>query len=259
METGGREAEVAQHQCQPRAVVARARKHQGGGSAELVQDVCEVHVPVLRWNEEVRLHKRRRGGVLGVDHDLGGLAERCPLQLGHLGRHGRTEEIRVPIRWHVREDLVELLLKVHGQHAVRLVHDKVLQVAEVEALRVLQMIDQPAGRRDHDVRLLRQRDRLRHRVHPTHDAAALEPNAVAQRLEHLVDLEGQLPSRRQDRGKEPAGPLQQSLQDGQRERARLPGSRLCQPDHIPALQGRLQGGRLDLRCRLPSQALHSVA
>lgn len=61
---------------------------------------------------------------------------------------------------------------------------------------------------------------------------ALDPDAGAQGLKLLRDLEGQLPGGGEDQGVEPLRGGQQRLEDGQSEGARLPRARLRQANHV---------------------------
>ncbi len=72
------------------------------------------------------------------------------------------------------EDLVEVLLKVHVEDAVRLVHDEELELAQVEPAGVLQVVHEAAGGGDDDVRLLGERDGLGHHVNATYDDGGLD-------------------------------------------------------------------------------------
>ena len=58
------------------------------------------------------------------------------------------------IRADLADDLPDLRLETHVQHAIRLVHDKICDTTEVRLLS-LEHVDQSTGRGDDDVRAFR--------------------------------------------------------------------------------------------------------
>ena len=79
-------------------------------------------------------------------------------------RHGRREQQGAAFLRRGVEDLLELLAKAHVEHLVGLVEHRDAQGRQVERA-AFQMIAQPAGRADDDVRAACQCAALLHRVH----------------------------------------------------------------------------------------------
>ena len=165
-----------------------------------------------------------------------------------LARHRRGEE---QVLAHLRQfghkppDGVD---EAHVEHLVGLVEDENLDLVEAQ-IALVEMIDQPPGRRDDDVDAARQFLRLRTVGHAAeHDGAReAEPGAVAG--EALGDLARELPRRREDQRAagarlRPLAALRQPLEDRQREGTRLAGARLGDAEHVAS--GEHIGNRLRL-------------
>ena len=249
VERYGGEAEIAQQKRDALRVGARRAEDDERVAGELVEHVRQVDVFVLAGQEYVALLELLDRLILARHLDLDRVAQRGALQLLHLLGHGGRVEVGDALLGYHLEHLVDFFLEVHVEDAVGLVHDQVADGLEREALGVLEVVDEAAGRGDHDVRLLGERYRLRHHVHAAHDGGALDANARAQRLELLADLVGQLARRRQHEREQALRVVQQRLQDGQRERARLARAGLGQADDVLALEGDRQ--RLALNGRRP--------
>ena len=84
-------------------------------------------------------------------------------------------------------------------------------------LGVLQVVHQPARRGNDDVRLLPQGHALVHHVHPSDEDDGLHPDVLAQLVELLRDLVGQLAGGGQDKGEQALGVLQQGLEEQERD------------------------------------------
>src|SRR5207237_4612796 len=90
------------------------------------------------------------------------------------------------------------------------------------------------------------------------DRVAADLRALREAAEGDLDLGRELAGRREDEGPSVARSLlQESMEDGQKERGRLPGAGLRGPDHVAA--GQDGGNRLllDRRRRFVSEAVDS--
>ena len=186
MDGDGVHAEHAQEECEAAGGVAGAREDDGGGALQLGEHVDGVAVLVLGGDEEVLLPQSGHGGVLAGHLHLDRVAQAGALQLGHLAGHGGAVQLGAPVPGDGLQDLVNLLLKVQAQDAVRLVQDQVLQLLQREALRVGQVVHHPTGRAHYHVRPLGQRDGLRHRIHAPDQRGGAHPHRRAQRLKLRV-------------------------------------------------------------------------
>mmetsp|Transcript_9965 Transcript_9965/g.21144 ORF Transcript_9965/g.21144 Transcript_9965/m.21144 type:complete len:347 (-) Transcript_9965:242-1282(-) len=236
VERDGGEAERAEHERDPLHGRARRGEDDGGVAGELIAHVREVAVLVLRRHEHVLLDELLDRRVLGGDLHLHRVAQARALQLLHLGSHRGGEEVCVPLLGRGLQDDVQLLLEVHVEELVGLVEHEELEPADREPLGVLQVVDQPAGRADDDVRLLGEHDRLLHHVHPSDCHRALHADERAERLELLADLEGELARRRDDEREQRLRLLHELVKDGQGEGGRLAGAGLRQADDVAPMQ-----------------------
>ena len=110
--------------------------------------------------EEVTRHLLDRGGEGGGKH------ERLAVQRGNLdlGGLGLSDEGggASAVLGHVEleNDLADLGLETHVEHAVSLVNDQVLDLGQSDEVLVI-VLDQTAGGRDEDIRLCSYRDKRR--------------------------------------------------------------------------------------------------
>ena len=129
-----------------------------------------------------------------------------------------------------------------------------LQLTEVEGA-LLEVVHDPAGSADDDVHAAAQRRQLdavalaavdRQHVHAGQVHGVL--------LERLGDLDRELAGRREHEGLRRLLRQVETGQDRQRERRRLAGARLGEPDHVTAGHQRRDGRGLDRRGRLVAHA-----
>lgn len=129
-------------------------------------------------------------GSLGRNFELDGVTKGSSLELRYFRRHRSGEEVGVTL--FSRDDfenVVDDWSKIEVEQTIRFIHDlplsrqllldqkrmdwdpthKILQSPQAKPFRVLQMILQPSGSSDDDVRFLRQSDRLGHGVHPSNN------------------------------------------------------------------------------------------
>ena len=247
------EPQVPRHERELPSLVARPREDHHRARAELVEQVARVTVFVLRRDEQVLLLQRVHGAVLRADFHLDRVPQARALELRHLARHRRAEQLRPSVARDHLEDLVDLLLEVEVQQSVRLVQAQHLELLQAEPLRVRQVVDDSARGADDDVRALPELDALRHHVDAADEHRALDADAGAERLELLRDLYRELARWGEHEREERLGFVQELLEDRQRERAGLPAARLREADDVFPLK-RLRDGRpLDFRGILPSE------
>jgi len=149
----------------------RATEPVSGVRAELVveppravlgarEDDHRLAVDSLQQLSQQRRLEVRLDRIDGMAHRLGRRRatdldpQRILLQLGRevtdLGRHGRREEQRLPRRGDAADDAADARQEPHVEHAVALVEDEDLDLAEVDRA-LIEVIDQPAGASDDDV------------------------------------------------------------------------------------------------------------
>ena len=139
------------------------------------------------------------------------------------------------------EDAAHVGCEAHVEHPVGLVEheDLELRIIDVPALHV---IEQPAGRRDHDVHAARERPGLRLHPHAAVDRRGAQVEVPPVRASALQHLLGELT--RRDENQRPQGVTlagRQALENRQHERGRLARPRLGGPDEIPAAEGERNG------------------
>ncbi len=130
-----------------------------------------------------------------ADVDLDGIVQEIARQGLHLTRPGGRPEERLPIGADLADDLADLRLKTHIQHAVRLVQHQVGHPAQVGGAS-LKEINEAARRRNADFHAGAQVARLRALGHAAVDAGVLDARGVAELVGLSVGLHGQLARRR---------------------------------------------------------------
>ena len=153
-------------------------------------------------------------------------------QLQDLRRHRRAEEQRLPLLRHVPQDPPDVGQEAHVEHAVGFVEDEILEMREL-GVRRAQVVEQPPGRRDHDVDPGAERVLLRpHRDAAEHRRAG-ERRVDRERVELLEDLRGELARRREHQRARPAARLvHQRVQDRQQECRGLAAAGLRAGEHV---------------------------
>ncbi|CCZ75682.1 putative uncharacterized protein [Alistipes finegoldii CAG:68] len=90
-------------------------------------------------------------GFRNGDIHLGGIAQNGLGQFADLRGQRRREHDRLPLLWHVRDDLHDVLAETHVEHAVGFVENQAFDMREVDAA-VLDMRNHAAGSGDDHVR-----------------------------------------------------------------------------------------------------------
>ena len=203
-----------------------------------------------------RIHLARPGHLHVALRDvLGGLGLRLDRHLhrvvqvlgGDLAdarRHRGREQRDLLVLRGVRQDAFHVLGETHLQHLVGLVEHQVVQVREVQAA-LLEMVDDPPGGADHDLRAALETGQLGSVGAATVDGQHVDPQMRAVTAERLGDLQRQFPRRGEHQRLGGAAVGVDLRQDRDRERGRLTGSGLGETHHIRALEHRGNGGGLD--------------
>merc|ERR550532_1558506 len=216
---------------------ASAAEDHEGVARQLVEDVHQVDLLELQWDEEIILQQLVHCLITPRDFNFDWVLEGGSLKLGHLLGHGSREEHRPPLRRDAPQDLVHLHLKVHVQDSVRFVHHQVLERFQAEAFCVFKVI---------------------HHIHTTHYHAALDSNGSAQGLKLLRDLKGEFSGGSEYECVEALGSVEQAMQDRKRKGASFSTASLSETYDVLSLQGDGYRLLLDPARLLPSHLLTSL-
>lgn len=117
--------------------------------------------------------------------------QKVPRQRLHLLRPRRRPHERLSVGPDLRDDLADLRLEAHVQHAVRLVHHQVGHAPQVRHAR-LQQVQQSPRRRDHDLRAVPQVVDLRSLRHAPVKTRVADAAALSEARTLLLRLQRQL-------------------------------------------------------------------
>merc|ERR1719432_474913 len=189
------ETETSEQEGKSEGGAASAAEDHEGVARQLVEDVNQVDLLELQWDEEIILQQLVHCLITPRDFNFNWILEGGSLKLGHLLGHGGREEHCPPLRRDAPQDFVHLHLKIHVQDSVRFVHHQVLERLQTEAFCIFKMVYQPTRRGNQNVRFLGKQNSLAHHVHPAHHHATLDPNSRSQSLKLLRNLEGEFSGR----------------------------------------------------------------
>ncbi|TKW56812.1 hypothetical protein CTA1_6381 [Colletotrichum tanaceti] len=174
--------------------------------------------------------------------DAGEILDLCRLR-------GREEHRLAVVLGQDLDDLAHLVLETDLQYPVRLVDDEGLEVLEDEG-RVLQVVQQTAGRRDQQVHALLQLVGLGAAVGAADDDAVRLRVVRHQLPRDAKDLQRQLARRRHDDDTRAVAGLEaqrvKHLDGGDQKGERLAGACLGRAEHVLAAQQRRDAPPLDL-------------
>ncbi|CCF42315.1 hypothetical protein CH063_12353 [Colletotrichum higginsianum] len=189
------------------------------------------------------------GRRLLVDRDVLGVPEAQAGQVGYLLALSGTEEQCLPRGGQVLDQGVDGGLEAHVHDTVRFVEHEDLQVIDVEAGGLIEVLQHAAGRADKDVHLGQAFGLLLEAL-AADDEAGREVVVAADLAQDLEDLGGQLAGRGDDEGAKAVvlGPSRavQLLEDGDDEGERLSAAGLGGAEDVGALEGEGHGARLDV-------------
>jgi len=195
-------------------------------------------------------------GVEGVGNGLGGRAAQADLDAGRiahgpagelreLGRHGGAEEERLPLGGALLDDAFDVGQEAHVEHAVHLVEHEDLDVAQA-GVALFEVIEEAAGRGDHDVDALVERLDLL----AVADAAIDDGDALVGKLgvvaEGFLDLQRELAGGLEHEAAE-AAVVAEALEHGECKGGGLAGAGLGGAHDIAAGQHDRDSLRLDRR------------
>ena len=155
----------------------------------------ERRLSLLRHRIDALRDAARR--LLRADDDDDRVVEDVVGELADVGRHRRREHQRLPSLRQRGQDAADVGQEAHVEHAVGLVEHQHLERGEVDVAEA-HVVEEPAGRRDHDLRPGAERALLRPHVDAADDRHRRDADVVAERQRLLVDLQRQLARRRQD-------------------------------------------------------------
>ena len=141
-------------------------------------------------------------------------------ELGNLAVERGREEHRLALARKPADDRVDLGLKAHVQHPIRLVEDEDADAVEVHEAAVRKILE-PARRRDEDVRVLRGLPCADTEV-PPYTAVTLRPVGAPNGLELLRHLCRELSCRDEDEGRGTGVPGVEALDDRRANASVLP-------------------------------------
>merc|ERR1719500_2220454 len=221
------ETETSEQEGKSEGGTASAAEDHEGVARQLVEDVHQVDLLELQWDEEIILQQLVHRLITPRDFNFNWILEGGSLKLGHLLGHGGREEHRPPLRRNAPQDLVHLHLKVHVQDSVRFVHHQVLERFQAKAFCVFEVVHQST-------------------------------RGSAQGLKLLRDLEGEFSSGSEYECVEALGSVEQAVQDWKRKGASFPTASLSETYDVLSLQGDGYRLLLDPARLLPSHLLTSL-
>src|SRR5262249_55016628 len=142
MDGNGSKAQIPGHQRQFLDTMAGRGKDNCCVSSQLSQQIKQIALLQLCWQENVVLQQRVDSRILVADLDLHGICQRGPLQLCNLACHGGREEKGFSFPGNGPENLVDFGTKVHVQQTISLVQDQKPESFQPKTLGVFQMINQ---------------------------------------------------------------------------------------------------------------------
>ncbi|KAJ0161195.1 hypothetical protein CTA2_6617, partial [Colletotrichum tanaceti] len=218
-------------------------------AAQVRLDEAEEGVELLVQGGDDVVLLQVLGRRLLVDRDVLGVPEAQAGQVRDLLALGGAEEQGLPRGGQVLDQGVDGGLEAHVHDAVRLVEDEDLQVVDVEAGGLVEVLQHAAGRADEDVHLGQAVGLLLEAL-AADDEAGREVVVAADLAQDLEDLGGQLAGRGDDEGAEAVvlGPSRavELLEDGDDEGERLSAAGLGGAEDVGALEGEGHGARLDV-------------
>ena len=186
------------------------------------------------------------------DFNRYGVAHEARRERAHVLGKSRREEQVLPFRGQQCQHAADVVDEAHVEHAVGLVQDEDLDLAQVDGL-LLHVIEQAPGRRDDDVDPAAQLLDLRLEAHAAVDHGGAQLHVLAVGAHALLHLRRELARGHEDetahrmaRGRmADAGFPREELQHRQSEAGGLAGAGLRGAEEIPACEYYGNGLRLD--------------
>jgi len=182
------------------------------------------------------LHDGRRGGCLRGHLDALRLVQEVVGEALDFRRHGGREEKRLSREGQLLADALDVGNEAHVEHTIGLVDHQNLDAVQKQ-LAALEMVEQPAGGRDHHIGAAIELAVLIVIGHAADQKRHGQLMALAEDLEMLGDLGGKLAGGFQDqraRHARSCAPTLQPRQHREHERGGLAGSGLGDAEHVAA-------------------------
>ncbi len=177
------------------AGVLGADEHDGGVAVGDLQDAGQRVDLVPERDDRVGLPDGVDRGRLPGHGDVDRVVEVLAGDGPDGRRHGRGEQRGLPLAGGVGEDAVDVLGEAHPEHFVGLVQDQELQSGQVQGA-ALEVVDDPAGGADDDLRAGLQRGPLRQEAGPAVDRDDGDRRQVrGEGGDRLGDLHGEFTGR----------------------------------------------------------------
>ena len=193
-----------------------------------------------------------------ADLDLFGIVQELLRDRSDLRTHRRGEHQRLSGRRELLQNAPDVGHEAEVEHAIGLVEHDDLDGRKIHVI-VLHVIEDAARRADQNVAARTNAALLGSERHPADDERRGHARVVGEARHLLVDLQGELSSRREHEGAAHAPRLRnQALEDGDQERRRLAGARLCRTDHVFARQKDWDGLALDRGHRIEPHVVNAV-
>ncbi len=204
--------------------------------------------------------------IQGTDVDLDEICEEVGREIANLLGPGSGPHESLTIRSDLTDDLANLGLETHVQHAISLVQDEIGDSAKV-GLSGLQHVDETAGGGDADLHAAGQVTDLGALGDTTVDARVADARRLAELGDFLLDLDGKLTSRGENQNDGAVARGEKGLRvdvdnSGETVCESLSGASLGNTDDVASREGhgpslRLDGGRG--RESLSLHLVHDVA
>ncbi len=227
-----------------------AREHEHAVEGFGFEDARQSVELVDAADHPVALADVGSGGGGRLDRDLDRVLEVGLRDAADLRRHRRREQRDLALRRRLLEHGLDIVDEAHAQHLVGLVEHQAAQFGQVQRAAV-EMVDDAAGRADHDLHAALERTELRRIALAAVDRQYVETGQVGGVfLEGFGNLDREFARRRQHQRLRLLLRRIDPRQDRQRECGGLAGAGLGLAEHVAAREQRRDRGGLDRRGRL---------
>jgi len=219
---------------------------------EICLEKSPERIEFLRqWRYDVVLLqiRRRRRGCFFVYRHIFWVLQAETSEIRHALALGRAEKHCLPVFRQMLHERINRRLEAHIHDPIGLVQYEHLEVINVEARRLVQVLEHTTRRAHQDVHAPQPLGLLLQTLTSDHQAgreSVLAPNLA----QHLKDLHGQLSRRADDQGAEPVvfGPslAVELLEDWDEEGKRFSAPCLRGSEDVLALEGERDGGALNV-------------
>src|SRR5688500_5518524 len=193
-----------------------------------------------------------------VKVDRRGITQHLPGKRSDGSRHRRAEEKRLPLRWNLLQDSLDVRQETHVEHAVSLVEHEVLDSVE-SRVRRFHVIEQAPWSRDQHVGSTAERVLLRTHADSTDDGCRGHWSVRRDCVELFDYLRGQLAGRRHDeRARSASRARDQLVENGKKKGSGLAAASRRAGEYVLALHRGGNGVRLNWRGTHETELLDSL-